>query len=307
MSSSGTRNGRERNEWVELYEALDGERKCFDFSFQERLPNDCVGIKHIGWEKRTSTDYYWDGLKREKDNNFVFQYTLSGFGVLELGQTIYQINPGEAFIVQVPSDHRYYLPPHSEKWEFVFITLKGKQAGKCWRYLYETIGPVLKIQPDRKLIHLLIKIYRETKKGKVTDAYLASARGYEFVMECYRFAKKLERNITIPNSLDPAISFIKTNFHSPITLDDIAAASSVSKYYLIKQFKEHLNTTPIRYLTKVRIKHAADLLLNTNLPIKKIATEAGFSNDNYFNKVFRKMVGMSAGSFRKYKASIIFD
>ncbi|WP_169713626.1 AraC family transcriptional regulator [Paludifilum halophilum] len=295
-----------------MYEinALKQEEGSFGFSFQEQLPGDLTRIKYIGREERTSTDYYWDGLLREKDTNFIFQYTLSGSGILELGQTIHPIHPGEAFIVKVPSDHRYYIPSHSEKWDFVFITLQGELAEQCWSFLQDTIGPILRIDPDSKLIRLLLKTYRETVDRKITDAYHASARGYEFIMECYRFAKKLEKTKALPVHVAQAVSFIQTNFHHPITLNDMAKASSLSKYYLIKQFNEYLHATPIQFLTKIRIEQATQLLLNTNLPIKKIATEVGFSNDNYFNKVFQKMMGMSAGTFRQCKTPInhiIFD
>lgn len=295
------------NELVELYKAMDGKGGSFGFNFKDHLPIDSVSIKYIGWEKRISTDYFWDGLNRGDESNCVFQYTLSGYGALEIGQTIHYVHPGEAFIVKIPSDHRYYLPPQSEKWEFVFITLQGKQAEKCWEDLYNEIGPILRINPDSKLINLLFRIYRETKNGNITDAYHVSARGYEFIMECYRFSKKLEGDHTLPKNLEQAISFIEANFDTPITLDDIARASCLSKYRLIKTFKEHLNITPIRYLTKVRIQHATHLLLNTDLSVKEISSKVGFSNDNYFNKVFRKRVGISAGVYRKWKTSIFFD
>ncbi|MEC0304165.1 helix-turn-helix domain-containing protein, partial [Terribacillus saccharophilus] len=57
----------------------------------------------------------------------------------------------------------------------------------------------------------------------------------------------------------------------------------------------------IQYLTKIRVKKAADLLLATKKSVNEIALQVGYSNANYFNKVFRKAVGMSAGKFRKSK------
>lgn len=293
---------------IELFAALEKYEGSYGFCFKDSLSPDHICIKDIGREKRTSPDYYWNGLQRE-DNKFIFQYTLSGFGMLELGHTVYRIDPGKAFIVKTPSNHRYYLPSHSKKWDFAFIALQGVQAEKCWQFSLETIGPVFQVPPDCKLIQLLLTIYQETRERQITDAYRASAKGYEFMMELYRFADKLEKTKEIPANVAQAIAFIKTNFYQAITLDDIANASSLSKYYLIKQFDQHLNTTPIQFLTKTRIEQAIELLLHTNLPIKKIAAEVGFSNDNYFNKVFRKRVGKSAGTFRRCKGEkhIIFN
>lgn len=294
---------------VELFDTLEKYEGSYGFYFQEQLSSDHVSIKDIGREKRTSPDYYWDGLKREDDNKIIFQYTLSGFGMLELGKRVYQLDPGKAFIVKVPSEHRYYLPAHSKKWDFVFIALQGAPAEKCWEFSNEMVGPVFQVPPDSKLIQLLLTTYQETRERRITDAYRASAKGYEFMMELYRFADKLEKTKEIPTAIAQAVTFIQANFYQTITLDDIANVSSRSKYYLIKQFDEHLNTTPMQFLTQTRIKHAVELLLHTNLPIKEIAVKVGFSNDNYFNKVFRKQVGKSAGAFRKCKRGkyIIFN
>jgi AraC-like DNA-binding protein len=65
-----------------------------------------------------------------------------------------------------------------------------------------------------------------------------------------------------------------------------------------KSFRELLNET--------RIRQSAKLLLESDMSIKEIASVCGFSNQQYFNKVFSKLKGMPPNQFRKrmQKASV---
>lgn len=275
----------------------------YGFRFQDVLPNGAANIFMIGREEKISGEFYdWHGLKRRDVGTYVFQYTLSGSGTFDIGDESYTVKSGEAFIAEIPSDHRYYFPKESKEWEFLFITLVGIETADCWRFMKEQSGPVLKVSPDSKLIQLMLKIYQETSEQKITDAYYASAKAYEFIMECYRFVKNIEKaQKDFSLQITEALSFIQTHFHEPITLDEIAAVSGFSRYYFIKQFQCQLNMTPMQYLTKIRIQNAAELLRSTTFSISDIALQVGYANANYFNKVFRKSVGVSAGTFRESK------
>jgi AraC-like DNA-binding protein len=282
----------------------------YGFRFQETLPNDVANISVLGREKKMLGEAYeWHGLKRRDVGTYVFQYTLSGLGGLDIGGNSYSLEVGEAFIVEIPSDHRYYLPKDSKGWEFIFITLVGREAADCWRFMKEqSDGPVLKIPPDSKLIQLLLKIYQEAYDQKITDVYYASAIAYEFIMECYRFTRNIEKATKgFSLQITKALSYIQTHYHEPVTIDEIAAISGFSRYYFIKQFQHQLNMTPVQYLTKIRIQKAAELLRSSSLTVTEIAAHVGYANANYFNKVFRKAVGVSAGKFRDSKDFVEID
>jgi AraC family L-rhamnose operon transcriptional activator RhaR/AraC family L-rhamnose operon regulatory protein RhaS len=60
-----------------------------------------------------------------------------------------------------------------------------------------------------------------------------------------------------------------------------------------------MKTTPNRYILLQKIKYASVLLVNTRKNINEIAFEVGFSEDNYFSKVFRKSVGLSPTEYRE--------
>ena len=102
-----------------------------------------------------------------------------------------------------------------------------------------------------------------------------------------------------PEELQRAMSFISRNFARQLSLSDICAQAYCGRSTLQWQFKYHLKSSPIRYLTEIRMKYAAKLLENTLLPIKEIAQKSGCSDQLYFSNMFRKYHGRSPRECRK--------
>ncbi|MFB5661862.1 AraC family transcriptional regulator [Alteribacillus sp. HJP-4] len=270
--------------------------KNYGFNFQNS--SNPTNLLVAGREKQTSVSYDWNGLTRQDIGSYLFQYTISGNGVLEMNKKKYQLSAGRAFLVEIPSDHRYYLPSKSSHWEFVFIILGGEYTRSCWSDILQLNGPVMDVPPDAKVIQSLFTIYDETSTGRITDSYYASAKAYEFIMECYRFVKKIDKKVDLPPHMSKAITYLHASYQKPVTVEELAELAELSRGYFIKQFQEFFHLTPKQYITRLRIQYAVELLQNTDLPVKTIALKTGFSDDNYFYKVFRKMIGISPGKFR---------
>lgn len=94
------------------------------------------------------------------------------------------------------------------------------------------------------------------------------------------------------------LAFIQQNYDSKITLEEIAAAASVSKRECIRCFQTCLQKTPFEYLLEYRIQMAEKLLRTSNASITEIAMKTGFSNSAYFSKIFRKLRNTTPGEYR---------
>lgn len=276
--------------------------------FHEQSQEHVAGIWSIGWEERTSKEYRWDGMQRDEQGIYILQYTLSGKGMIEIDGKSISLEPGQAFFIDVPSEHCYFLPGNSERWEFLYITLYGDEAAKCWEYIRRTCGTVVTIPIEAKIIQCLIELYKQVAEKKLLDAYSASAKAYECVMECYRFAKQMDNlDRGVSSDVSKALYYMQMHYQQPIVIEDIANAANLSKYYFINKFREQMSITPMQYLTKIRIERAVQLLRQTNFPIGEIAAKTGYANANYFNKVFKRIVGVSAGRFREGKGTLPID
>ena len=110
--------------------------------------------------------------------------------------------------------------------------------------------------------------------------------------------KLLERELSTNKSRMTYITnYIKTNIHQKISIKNIAKQTYVSESLLFKIFKQELGVTPNEYIIKERLKKAKELLRN-NHTIKDVTYETGFSDTNYFTRVFHQYEGITPRNFQ---------
>ena len=102
-----------------------------------------------------------------------------------------------------------------------------------------------------------------------------------------------------PSSITSSIEFINDNYGSNISLTDIAKSAYLTPNYFHKLFLKTVGITAHEYLTNVRIKKAAFLLLSSDLPIDDISAQVGFSSQSYFTAVFKKHKKLTPLEYRK--------
>lgn len=95
-----------------------------------------------------------------------------------------------------------------------------------------------------------------------------------------------------------AVNYVQNNYHTRITLEDIAEKVYLSSSYFSKVFKTEMGCSFNTYLNRVRIEKSKKLLLG-NLRMAEIATMVGFEDQSYFTKVFKRVVGISPNRYRE--------
>lgn len=93
--------------------------------------------------------------------------------------------------------------------------------------------------------------------------------------------------------------YIRNNYSENLSAADISGAFFLNTSYLSTLFKEKTGLTMTAYIEAVRMEKAKQLLLNRELSITEIAAYTGYSDPNYFSKVFRKYTSMSPRRYRE--------
>jgi AraC-like DNA-binding protein/quercetin dioxygenase-like cupin family protein len=111
---------------------------------------------------------------------------------------------------------------------------------------------------------------------------------------------------TLPPSADKklpklktVLSFIRGNYQSAISLEDIARAAGMSRKYVCSFFKEMTAKTPMEYLKLYRIERAARKLITTDMSVTEVALSCGFNDFSYFIKTFKQIKGTTPAKYRK--------
>ncbi|MGB8450775.1 MAG: response regulator [Anaerocolumna sp.] len=110
------------------------------------------------------------------------------------------------------------------------------------------------------------------------------------------------QNIRYHNSkslINQALNFIKYHYTEKISLDDVAEELSVSKHYLSSIFKKETGENMSLYINKLRIETAKQLLLESDIKIKEVFEKAGYSDQQYFSKVFKKITGLTVIEYKE--------
>lgn len=93
--------------------------------------------------------------------------------------------------------------------------------------------------------------------------------------------------------------YIHYFYYRPIQLDDLCDHFSCSKATITNAFKHAYGISVRQYLIDYRLKQAQILLKDVEMPIKEIASQCGFTDQNYFTKVFTRAFQVSPTIYRQ--------
>ncbi len=129
---------------------------------------------------------------------------------------------------------------------------------------------------------------------------------YELLLRCLFKQLEIQRNAPNFNPLVIKIKeYIKKNISKKITLGDIANYTFFSPVYCEEIFKKEMNMPIIDYVIDLRIKEAQHMLITERESLKTIAEKLGFSDYNYFSRLFKQRVGCSPSEYRAQSNLIV--
>ena len=103
----------------------------------------------------------------------------------------------------------------------------------------------------------------------------------------------------ISSIVDKANKIIDERFSSELTLDDISQELSISPQYFSRLYKDEMGINFIEKLTKRRIDNAKKLIEEGEYSIKEICYMCGYSDPNYFSRLFKKHEGISPSMYHR--------
>lgn len=129
---------------------------------------------------------------------------------------------------------------------------------------------------------------------------LYSVFGVILKEKLYKASSGFAKEDTVKNTkLKKVLSYMRKNYKTQLTLEEIAEVAGMSPKYFCYFFKEMTQKTPINYLNAYRIECAARKLLTTDLSVTDIAYGCGFNDLSYFIKTFKTIKGITPNGLRK--------
>ena len=142
------------------------------------------------------------------------------------------------------------------------------------------------------------KLFREIlacwKNGSLGYEYRASAYLYEILSECRVLSAKEKENSKIQASVD----YLMENYtRCDLTMKEIADRSFVSEVYFRKLFNQRFGMSPKKYIIRLRVQKAVELMATGYYSLKEIAYMCGYNDYKYFLVEFRRVKGVSPSEY----------
>lgn len=258
---------------------------------------------------------YFDMKEAHMHPYYEIYYLVSGKRRIFVNHTIYVVNKGDVVAIEKGALHRstYLMDKSHERINIhftdQFIAPLYEEFGrelvlKCFQNPHMTI-------PASRREYVDSLMQRMEYEYKIPDTFsrrLLKNHLYElliFLIRCQEFQySTMEELDAVDEAIQGVAKYICENYNTVITLEDAAKRANMSSAYFSRKFKRTTGFGFKEYLSNVRLKEAATMLLETNASITEIALSCGYNDSNYFGDVFKKMKGMSPYQYRKNKGMV---
>ncbi len=172
-------------------------------------------------------------------------------------------------------------------------------------------------QADREISPeaFIINIHQDEKIGtlfkRIFTAWVSKKDGYYFevISLLYRIFSEMQRDSSVPKQhsdrIAPALEMIHGDFlNRDFSIHELAAVCNIGESYFQKLFREKYGVSPKRYIIRLKVNHACDLLRLERYTVTQVAEICNFADVYFFSRQFKEYTGLSPTQFAKmYKSS----
>ena len=230
----------------------------------------------------------------------LFHFCLEGKGQFFAGNVCHRIQKGQGFLI-CPGDLTFYQADEKEPWTYLWIAVEGDMVkhhlSLCGLSPETPVIACPYVQELRDIILDMLEHYDADYSNELYNQGLLY-QFFSYLAKSPGVYKPSEQH-TESQYIAKAIEFIKVNYQSPITVQQIADYVSLNRCYLSTLFQKNVHFSPQQFLKKYRITKASELLANTDHLIRNIAFSCGYTSELAFTKAFRQVTSLNPSEYRR--------
>lgn len=113
-----------------------------------------------------------------------------------------------------------------------------------------------------------------------------------------QFSARLDHPVPPVSPLRPVLDAVIADPSADHRLPSMAVRAAVSERHLTRLFVEHTGTTPARFVERIRVEAARDLLERGSMPIEAVSTRIGFGRGETMRRAFLRVLGVAPSDYR---------
>lgn len=242
-----------------------------------------------GREECTSGHFYGPAVR----SYWLLHFVVSGKGVLKTSRGEYALGKNDVFVIH-PYEVTYYEADKSEPWEYIWIGFSSSLP-----------LPARLSEHDVFYAPFLSDIFHEAVNAEDVSA---GGRGFEAFLcsKIWELISRLEVSEEHPSPLADgyvraALNIMATEYHSGISVEEIADRLHLNRSYFSSLFKKVMNRSPREYLIDLRMKKAAEWLCERGFGVSVTAASVGYPDVFAFSRAFKNYYGVSPTEYTKMR------
>lgn len=238
-------------------------------------------------------------LERTTLESFLIVYVLKGEITIKHANGTSVCDAEKFCIVDCYAPHTYQV---SEETQTIWLHFDGPMARAYYEYIVDKLGNTFSLRTPTNVVNRLRTIMEISRvQSGFSEGYMSKLITdvlTEFV--CEPDSIEYRQSSVVEDTL----AYISNHLYEPLSIADLAARVYLSEYHFIRVFKKETGVTPHAYVLDSRLHAAQYLLAHSDLPLRAICEECGFSSSSVLCASFKKMHGMSPLEYRnEYKKS----
>ena len=227
-------------------------------------------------------------------------YITKGSGYFESEQlNRCEVHAGSVLLLFPGVWHRYH-PDSNTGWTEYYLGFKGSYIDQLVKHKFFSKDlPVMKVGKNKVIKHLFQEVFDLVKQEKSGYQQNASGILVNLLGKIVYFSKNNAFDGEMVALVEKSKSLLNTQASGEVDWNELSNTLGISYSKFRKIFKSYVGMPPGQYLLQLKVSKARELLLQTNMPLNKIADSLGFRDQYYFNSLFRQKTGLSPGLYRK--------
>lgn len=251
-----------------------------------------------------------NGIKVHEHGYYHLFMIRQGNVVVSVDRERYSLTDGEAILSGpgVPHGMSEVTIPMVNCYEIKFVV-----GATRLRKILSTLPD--KLPADPFVISLVKEIVTEGACGEPMSATLTSDYLLTLINYLHRhYGSREQTETTVIDTTGYSelsrriVNYLESNFNREVPLQELADEVGFNKNYICSAFKRDTNMTIGTCMTTIRIHKAAELISFSDMNLNQVAEATGFVNQSHFNRIFKKIVGLPPGQYRRmFTADILIS
>lgn len=222
-----------------------------------------------------------------------------GRGTLELASRRWELRPPPYFNCYASDQERVFVPLPGHPLVVRFLWFGGPTLAGWLDELDSPANPLFRVRSPSRIFRAydrLLHLVQERPPAWEWRVHMTLTT----VLNELRLARSLfvRPENTFPPPLLHALNALEADRPRNWKARELAAAAGLSYSKFRWLFRKHLDETPHEHIQRVRLDYARELLADSRLRIKEIASRLHFPNEHYFSTFFRRGTGITPTDFR---------